>query len=132
MGIHPLGVVRVAAGFDERPNHVGRFRLAEQDTVNAPSQNLAELPGVEVDVLLVGPIHRGFDDDGWRPVAGVRRTAIAEAAHVLGQAGQVERAVLESDVDVVGPGVGVGHPLLVGQDVAGVAANVVDRLVRGE
>ena len=50
-------------------------------------------------------------------------------AHVFGEPGHVERAVLHADIDVVGPGAGILAALRVGQHMAGMGADVIDRLV---
>lgn len=62
-------------------------------------------------------------------MATLRRTTVAEAPHVLGQAGHVESPVLHPHVDVVRPGMGVLLALLIGEDRAGMPTGVVDRLV---
>ena len=130
--IMPGRLVRVAAGFDEGAHRVGGFRLAEQDAVHAAAEDLAELPGIEAHIRLVGAVHRRFDDHRGRAVAGAGRAAIDEAAHVFGEPGHVEGAVLHADIDVVGPGAGILDALRMGQHVAGMRAGVVDRLVRRE
>ena len=80
-------------------------------------------------VGLVGAVDRRLDDHRRRAVARARRPAVDQPAHVLGEAGHVERAVLHADIDVVGPGARVLAALRVGQHMAGVLARVVDRLV---
>ena len=97
--------------------------------MHAAPEDLAELPGVEADIRLIGAVHRRLDDDRRRAVSRAGRPAIDQAAHVLGQPGHVEGAVLHADIDVVGPGAGILATLRVGQHVAGVRAVVVDRLV---
>ena len=122
-------MVRIAAGFDKSAHGIRRLRLAQQDAVHAAAQDLAELPGVEVDIGGVDAVDRRFDDDGRGAVAGARRPAVDEAAHILGEARHVERAVLHPDIDVVGPGARVRAALRVGQHMPAMAADVVDRLV---
>jgi hypothetical protein len=121
-------VVGEAAGADELLDRIGRLGLAEQDAVHAARQDLAELPGIVGDVGSVDAVDRCLDDDGGRPMAGVGRPAIDQAAHVFAERRHVEGAVLHADIDVVGPGLGVLSALLVGQHVAGMRAVVVDRL----
>src|SRR5260370_16825396 len=72
---------------------------------------------------------RGSPNSAGRWVAGIGRPAVDQAAHVFGQRRHVEGAMLHADIDVVGPGLGVLATLLVGQNVAGMRAVVVDRLI---
>ena len=92
-------------------------------------QYLPELPGVEADYLFSRTLDGGLDDDRRGAVAAVGRAAVDQSLHAGVQAGHVEGPVLHADVDVVGPGSGVRDALLAGEDVPGVAADVVDRLV---
>src|SRR5262249_13673779 len=127
--VHALLVVRKAAGPHELGDGVGALGLAQQDAMGAAAQDLAELPGSEGDVGPVDAVDRRLDDDGGRAMARIGRPAVDQAAHVVLQAGHVEGAVLHADIDVVGPGLGVGAALLVGQHMAGVRAVVVERLI---
>ena len=127
--IDPAAMMRIAAGFDKGAHGIRQLGLAQQNAVHAAAEDLAELPGVEADIGGVGAVDRRLDDDGRRAVARARRSALDEAAHVLGQARHVEGAVLHADIDVVGPGMRVLAALRVGQHVAAMAADVVDRLV---
>ena len=120
--------MRIAAGLDERPHRIGGLGLAQQDAMHAAAEDLAELPGVEPHVRLVGAVHRRLDDDRRRAMAGARRAAIDQAAQILGEAGHVERTVLHADIHVVGPGAGILAALRMGQHVTGMRTVVVDRL----
>jgi len=95
---------------------------------HAAAEDLAELPGVEPHIRLVRAVHRRFHDDCWRAVARAGDAAIDQATHVVRKAGHVESAVLHADIDVVGPGGGVGQALRMGEHVAGMRADIVDRL----
>ena len=97
--------------------------------MHAAPEDLAELPGVEADIGGIGAVDRRLDDDGRRAVTRARRAALDEPAHVFGEARHVERPVLHSDIDVIGPDVRVFAPLRVGQRVAAMAAGVIYRLV---
>ena len=120
---------RIAARFDEGAHRGRGLRLAQDDPVDTAPEDLAELPRVVADVHFVRPMHRRLDHDGRSAVARPRRTAIDETPHVLGEAGEIEAAVLHSNVDVIGPDMGVVLALLVGEDMAGVMAGVIDRLI---
>ena len=63
------------------------------------------------------------------PVTRARRAALDEPAHIFGKARHVERPVLHSDIDVIGPDMRVLAPLPIGQHVAAMAAGVINRLV---
>ena len=65
------------------------------------------------NTCLVGAGRRQRHDHRRRAVAARGRPAIHQAAHELLQALDVERAVLEVVVDVVGPGLGQGATALV-------------------
>ena len=97
--------------------------------MHAAAEDLAELPGVEADVVGVDAVHRCLHDHRGRAVVGTGRAAISQAAHVLGEAGHVEAAMLHADVDVVRPGAGIVLALRIGQHMAAVRADIVDRLV---
>jgi hypothetical protein len=107
-------VVRIAAGFDKGAHGLGRLGLAQQHPVHAAAEDLAELPCVEADIGGVGAVDRRLDDDRRRAVPGVGRAAFHQPEHILGEPRHVEGAVLHADIDVVGPGAGVGSPLLAG------------------
>jgi len=62
-------------------------------------------------------------------VPAVRWTAIDKTVHVVVEAGHIERTVLHTYVDVVGPRVSVLESLFVCQYVTCMTAVVVDRLV---
>ena len=94
MGIDALGVVGVAAGFDERPHCLGQLRLTEMDAVDTAAENLAELPGVMPNVRLVGPVHRRLDDNRRRAMSGAGRPAVYQPTHIGRQTGHIERPVL--------------------------------------
>jgi hypothetical protein len=59
----------------------------------------------------------------------MRRAALCQAAHIFRKARHVERPVLHSDVDVIGPDMRVLAPLRIGHHMAAVTANVIDRLI---
>ena len=61
-------------------------------------------------------------------MAGARGAGVDQAAHVVGETGHVERAVLHADIHVVGPGAGIFAALRVSQHVTGMRTVVVDRL----
>ena len=121
--------MRIPRRLDEDAHGVGRLGLAQDDAVHATGQDLAQLPGVVAHARLVDAAHRRLDDHRWRPVARIRRPAVDEPAHVLGQAGHVEGAMLHADIDVVGPGVGILPALRIGEHVTRMLADVVDGLV---
>ena len=87
------------------------------------------MPCIEADIVSIGAVDRGLDDDGWRAVPRAGRAPIDETAHVFGKTGHIERSVLHADINVVGPGVGVLLSLVVGQGMAAMAADVINRLV---
>ena len=120
--------MRVATRLHEGAYGTGGLGLAQKDAVHAARKDLAELPGREAHVRLIGPVDHGLDDDRRGPVSRLGGTSVDEALHVGGKARHVEGAVLHAHVDVVGPGVGVVLALFVGQDMPGVATGVVDRL----
>ncbi len=122
-------MVRVARGLDEGADCADGFGLAEEQAVDAAAEDLAHLPGVVADHVFRQAVDREFDDDGGGAMAGFRRSAFDQAAHVLFKAGEVEGAMLHADVDVVGPSVGVFLAGLEPEFVPGVMAHVVDRLI---
>ncbi len=128
-GIDALLVVRVAAAFDKGAHRTGGLGLAQQYTVHAAPEDLAELPGVVAHVCFVGAVDRRFDDDGRGAVARARRAGFDKAGQVFGKPGHVEGAVLHPDIDVVGPGAGIFAPLRAVQPIATMTAEIVDRLV---
>src|SRR6266571_7576242 len=97
--------------------------------MRAAPEDLAELPGVVADVGLVGAVDRGLDDDRRGAVARAGRAALDEALQIFGKPGHVEGAVLHPDIDVVGPGLGILAALGAAQHMAGMGAEVIDRLV---
>ena len=129
---HTDAVDRIATRFDKRPHRFRRLGLAEQDTVYAPRQDLAELPGVKAYDLSGRPFDRRLDDDGRCAVTAACGPAVDQTAHVLVQPGHVEGAVFHAHVDVVGPGSCIFHALFMGEDVARVPTDIVDRLVLGK
>ena len=63
--IDPGRMMRIAARFDKRANGAHRFRLAQQDSVNAAAEDLAELPGVKRTLAASVPLpkrHLGQPD----------------------------------------------------------------------
>src|SRR5260370_28939464 len=97
--------------------------------MRAASEDLAELPGVVAHIAFVGAVDRSFDDDRRGAVAGAGRAGLDEALQIFGKPGHVEGAVLHPDIDVIGPGAGVLAALGATQDMAGMGAEVIDRLV---
>ncbi len=97
--------------------------------MDAPPENLAELPGVEADIGGVGAVDRRFDDDRRGAVPGAGRTAFDEPRHVFGKPGHVESAMLHADIDIIGPGQGILSPLRARQHMAAMAADVINRLI---
>src|SRR5437016_2215294 len=83
--IDPGRMMRISGRFDKRANRTRRSRLAQQDSVNAAAEDLAELPGVEPQIGRVGAVDRGFDNDGRRVAARTGRAALNQAAHVFGE-----------------------------------------------
>ena len=127
--IDALEVVRVARGFDEGADGSDGLGLAQEQAVDAATEELAHLPGVVADHLLRQAVDRDFHHDGRGAVAGFRGAALDQAAHVLLQPAEIEGAMLHADVDVVGPGLGVVLPGLEAQVMTGVVAHVVDGLI---
>ena len=121
--------MRVAAAFNEGAHRLSRLGLAHQHAMHAAAEDLAELPGVEADILPIGAVHRGFHDDRRRAVPRAGRPALDEPAHIFGEARHVEGAMLHADIDVVGPDMRILAPLRIGQHMAAVAAGVIDRLI---
>src|SRR5271165_5861351 len=119
----------IAAALDKSAHRRCRFRLAEQHTVHAAAQDLAELPGIEADIGRVGAVDRRLDDDRRRAVTRARRTALDEAAHIFGETCHVEGPVLHPDIDVIGPDMRVFASLRIGQQMTAVTADVIDRLI---
>jgi hypothetical protein len=62
-------------------------------------------------------------------VAAARRPTVDQAPQILIQPGHIESPVLHAHVDIIGPGAGVEFALFIGENMAGVAAHVIDRLV---
>ncbi len=122
-------MVRIAAAFDKGAHRAGALGLAQQHAVHAAPENLAELPGVVADMRGVDAVDRRLDDDRRGAVAGAGRPGRDEPGEIGGQPGHVEGAVLHPDIDVVGPGVRVFASLRLGQDMPGMGADIVDRLV---
>ena len=126
VGVDALGADGVAAGFHEGAHGFRRFGLAEDDAVHAAAEDLPELPGIVQHIGFRGAVDGRFHHHGGGTMAGAGGAAIDQAAHVGGEAGHVEGAVLHADVDIVGPGAGIDLALLVGEHVPGVVAGVVD------
>src|SRR5712691_7659965 len=97
--------------------------------MRAASEDLSELPGVVADIGFVGAVDRGLDDDCRGAVARAGRAALDKALQIFGEPGHVEGAVLHTDIDVVGPGAGILAALGAAQHMAGMGAEVIDRLV---
>ena len=93
-------------------------------------EDLAELPGVVPNDRLVRAVYGDFHNHCRRAVATARGAACHQASHIRIQSGHVEGAVFHTDIDVIGPGVGVLLALRVGQDVSGMATDVVNGLAR--
>src|SRR6266568_3330365 len=95
----------------------------------AAPEGLAELPGVVADIGLVGAVDRCLDDDCRGAVARAGRPALDKALQIFGEPAHVEGAVLHPDIDVVGPGAGILAALGTAEEMAGMGAEVIDRLV---
>ena len=76
-------VARVAARLHECAHRVRRLRLAQQDAVHAPRQDLPKLPGVVADHRLAAAVDRRLDDDGGRAVPARGRPAGDQSLHVV-------------------------------------------------
>ena len=87
------------------------------------------MPGIVAHDQLVRAVYGDFHNHRRRAVTAAGGAAVHQATHIRVQPGHVEGAVFHTDVDVIGPGVGVLLALLVGQDVSGMTTNVVNRLV---
>jgi hypothetical protein len=122
-------VMRVAAALDKGAHCADRLRLAEQDPVHAPPEDLAEVPGIEADIGFVDAVDRRLDHHRGGAVARAGRPGLDQPLHVFGEPGHVEGAVLHADVDVVGPGARVLPALRAGQHMPRMAADIIDRLV---
>ena len=129
MGIDAETVMGVARRRDKHAHRLRRLGLAQQKAMNAPSQDLTELPGVAADAGRVSPAHGRLDNDGWRSMARVGWPSLQETAQIFGQARHIKRTMFHADVDVVGPGMGVLAALRKAQHVTRVLADVVDGLV---
>src|SRR5205085_8844053 len=114
---------------DKGAHRAGSLSLAQQNAMRAASENLAELPGIETDIRDVGAVNRRLDNDGRGAMARAGWAALDESLHVFAEPGHVEGAVLHANIDVVGPGAGVLAALRPGQHLAGMGADVIDRLV---
>src|SRR5258708_640410 len=97
--------------------------------MRAAPEDLAELPGIVADMAFVDAVDRRLDDDRRGAVPGAGRAALDEALEVFGEPGHVEGAVLHPDIDVIGPGAGILAALRAAQHMAGMGAEVIDRLV---
>ncbi len=130
--IHALLVDRQADGFDKRSHRARRIGVRQKNAVNAGSQHLLKHPGVGANRGLVGAIHRNVHDHRRRAMPALGRPAGDQAAHVLGQAFDVERRVLHVVADVVGVGLRVFLALLEAAFGAGMRAGVINRLTLPE
>src|SRR3984893_8124838 len=93
------------------------------------AEDLAELPGAVTHMRGVDTIHRGLDDHRRRAVPRPCRPGIDHAAHVLGKARHVERAVLHADIHVVGPGSSIDAALRMAQHMTAMRTVIIDRLI---
>ena len=121
---------RVSAYFNKFAHSVGAFGVGQENSVNASCKDLSELPGVGPHDLRTGSFDGGFDNDSWGSVSTFGRATVDHTAHELVKSGHVERSVFHADVDEIGPCAGGFQARLVGQDVAGVAADLIDGLSR--
>ena len=119
----------IATRFDKGAHRICGFGLTEQNAVDAARENLAKLPRIVAHDLLVRALHRGFDNDGRRPVPAVRRPARDQPAHVLVQPGQIERPMFHTHIDVIRPSAGVFLALLKREHMPGVRAHVINGLI---
>ena len=92
-------------------------------------EDLAKLPTVEAHDLLINPFDWRFDDHRGRAMAAGGGTTVNQAAHVVVEPRHIKRAMLHADIDIVGPGVRIKFALLIGDDVASMAAGIIDRLI---
>src|SRR5580700_9671487 len=122
-------VMRVAAAFDKGAHRADRLGLAQEHAMYAAAEDLPELPGIEAEIRLVDAVDRRLDNDRRGAVAGAGWSAFDQAPHVFAKPGHVEGAMLHADVDVVGPGAGIFAALRSRQHMAGMGADVIDRLV---
>src|ERR1700735_2377315 len=88
--VHASRMVRITAGFDERPHRIGGFCLAQQNAMPAATENLTELPSIEPYIRRVDAVDRCLDDNRRRAVAGPRWAAVDQPSHVRRQTGHVE------------------------------------------
>jgi hypothetical protein len=127
--INAHAVLWIARCLDEQAHGFRGLRLAQQQAVHAPRQDLPELPGIAADASRVSPAHRHLDDHGRRAMPGIGRPAVEETSHILGEARHVECAMLHADVDVISPRPGIDTTLGETQFVARVLAHVIDGLI---
>ena len=121
-GRHPE---RVPATFHESPNALRVVGMTQQDTMHAAGQRLLEHPGIGANNRFTRPLDRQVHDNGRRPVTAGRGAPVHQAPHEITQAPHVEWAVLDADVDIVGPRRGHLHTGFVRQFGD---ADIVDRL----
>ena len=97
--------------------------------MHAAAEDLPELPGIEADVLRVGAVDRRLDDHRgvrWPERVGPPST---RPRRYSASPAMSNAAVLHADIDVIGPGARIVLALRVGQHVAAMRADVVDRLI---
>ena len=92
-------------------------------------EDLAKLPTIEAHDLRINPFDRCFNNHRGRAMAAGGRTAVNQTAHIIVKASHIKRAMLHANIDIVSPGVGIEFALFIGEDVASMAAGIIDRLI---
>ena len=80
---------------------LGVASMALVDAVDAAVQQLLDHPAVGAGISLVQGDAAGFHEKRGRTMATAGRTAVHQTAHEFSQLGEVQRAMLELDIDRV-------------------------------
>jgi hypothetical protein len=102
--------------------------MTQEDPVDAGRQHLLEHPGVRAHRRFVGAVDRNVDDHRRRPMSTLRRPALHQALHVVGETLHVERRMLHVVADVISVGLRVFDALRVAAFRTVVRTGVVNRL----